>query len=330
MNNNDGPSLEPLAEEALNEVKLDPHAGTVPKRIRRRDRAGRQGRFGLIPVIPLILLGILLLVPALVPGLLAPHDPSATNLGNAFQPPAFLSDGSWTHLLGTDGLGRDIFSRIIYGARVSALLAAAVIALSMLLGTGLGIIGGYLGGWVESLSMRLADAFFSLPLILVAIALATLVGPSFSVTVGVMIMSLWAQYARLARGETLALKQRDFVTYAKATGVKPGIIMWRHIRPNLQNAIVVTATLHVGWAILVEASLSFIGAGVPPPTPAWGSMVADGRVVLVQAWWVSFFPGLTIMLVVLSVNLLGDWMRDRYDPRLRPVTEGASIDVAGN
>lgn len=245
------------------------------------------------------------------------------DFARTYAPPVFAG-GTWTHVLGTDGLGRDILSRIIYGARQSALIAIAVIFISMVIGTSLGIIAGYLGKWVDSFVMRLADAFFSIPLILVAIAFATLVGPSFIALVSVMVMSLWAQYARIARGETLGIRNREFVTYARATGVNKLTIMWRHIRPNLQNAIVVTATLHVGWAILVEASLSFIGAGVPPPTPAWGSMISDGRIVLVQAWWVSVMPGVVVVLIVLSVNLLGDWMRDRYDPRLQSITVGST------
>lgn len=283
-------------------------------------------RWPAVPITASILLLVLLVIPALVPGLLAPHSPVDTDVANGFAPPVFAG-GTWRHVLGTDQLGRDILSRIIYGARISGELAAGVILVSMVVGTTLGIVAGYLGGWVDGVVMRLADAFFSLPLVLIAIAFATLVGPSLTVTGGVMIMTLWAQYARLARAEALSIKRRDYVVYARATGVRAPTVMWRHIRPNLQNAIAVTATLHVGWAILAEAALSFIGAGVPPPTPAWGSMIADGRTVLVQAWWVSFFPGLTIVLVVLSVNLLGDWLRDRYDPRLRPIEAGTTAAV---
>ena len=292
----------------------------------RRPRARQLGRFGVVPVVPIALLLMLLVLPAALPGLLAPADPNTVNLSGGFKPPAFAG-GDWGNILGTDELGRDVFSRLVYGARVSALLALAVIALSSVLGTGLGVVAGYMGGWVDSIVMRAADAFFSLPLVLMAIALGTLVGPSYAITVGVMVMALWGEYARLTRGETLTLRQRDFVRYAQVTGVGHATIMWRHIRPNVQNSVTVMASLHVGWAILVEAGLSFIGVGVPPPTPAWGSMIAEGRVVLVQAWWVSAAPGVVIMLVVLSINLLGDWLRDRFDPRLQPVLGVSAVEL---
>jgi peptide/nickel transport system permease protein len=286
-------------------------ASPMPISVRRH--AGT--RVGLIPALPIVLLVAVLVMPSLIPGVIAPHDPNLPDLSKIQASP------SRAHPMGTDSLGRDILSRVIYGARNSAIVAAVTIAVSALVGTMVGIVAGFYRGWVDAVLMRLADIVFSLPVIMVAITAAALYGPSLTVLVVVIVGVLWAEFARLIRGDVLALRERDFVRYAKTVGVSDTRIMATHILPNVWNSVVVFATLQVAWVILVEAALSFIGAGIPPPAPAWGSMVADGREVLRSAWWVSFFPGLAIWLVVLSLNGLGDWIRDRLDPR---IVDGAS------
>jgi peptide/nickel transport system permease protein len=187
------------------------------------------------------------------------------------------------------------------------------------LGTALGLISGYFGGWVDSVLMRLVDISLSLPTILLALVLVAAVGPSFGTVIGVLVVLLWARYARLVRGETLAIKERDFIARARVAGASHARIMARYIFPNVVNSLIVLATLQVGYVILLESALSFLGAGLPRPTPAWGLMIADGRELIVTAWWVSMFPGLAIMLTVLALNLLGDWLRDHFDPKLRHV-----------
>jgi peptide/nickel transport system permease protein len=254
---------------------------------------------------------------ALLAGVLAPHDPEAINPIEGEKPPAFVSGGSWTYPLGTDRKGRDILSRVILGTRVSLAVAAGAIALGGLVGTGLGVLAGYRGGWVDALIMRAADGFLAFPSILIALVLAVTVGPSFGVVVTVLGLILWARFARLVRGEVLYWKTRDFIGLARVAGARGPYIVWRHVLPNIANSIVVLATLQVGWAIIVEASLSFLGAGIPPPTPTWGSMVAEGLTFLERAWWISVCPGVAMMVVVLSFNLVGDWIRDALDPRLR-------------
>jgi peptide/nickel transport system permease protein len=187
------------------------------------------------------------------------------------------------------------------------------------IGTALGLISGYFGRWADSLIMRLVDISLSLPTILLALVLVAAVGPSFATVITVLVVLLWARYARLVRAETLAIKERDFIARARVAGASHTRIMLRYIFPNVVNSLVVLATLQVGYVILLESALSFLGAGLPRPTPAWGLMIADGRELIVTAWWVSMFPGLAIMLTVLALNLLGDWLRDHLDPKLRNV-----------
>jgi peptide/nickel transport system permease protein len=271
------------------------------------------------PLVPLALLTLVLVIPAVFAPLVAPYDPLRGSLAKRLKPPVWEQGGTIDHPLGTDKVGRDILSRIIYGARVSLAVSLVAIFVGGAIGTTLGLMSGYFGGWVDSVLMRLVDISLSLPTILLALVLVTAVGPSFGTVIGVLVVLLWARYARLVRGETLSIKERDFIARARVAGASHTRIMARYIFPNIVNSLIVLATLQVGYVILLESALSFLGAGLPRPTPAWGLMIADGRELIVTAWWVSMFPGLAIMLTVLSLNLLGDWLRDHLDPKLRNV-----------
>lgn len=221
--------------------------------------------------------------------------------------------------LGTDGNGRDILSRIMFGSRISIVVAGIAIFIAGTIGTALGISAGYFGGWIDALIMRIVDISLSIPIILLALVLVTALGASFTTVITVLVLLLWAHYARLTRGVTLSVRSADFIARSKVAGSSDIRIMVHHIFPNVFNSLVVLATLQVGFVIIIESTLSFLGAGIPRPNPAWGLMVADGRALIVSHWWVAFFPGLAIMLVVLSMNLLGDWLRDRLDPKQRQV-----------
>jgi peptide/nickel transport system permease protein len=269
------------------------------------------------PLVPLALLTFFLVIPAVFAPLVAPYDPLKGSLANRLKPPVWQEGGSISYPLGTDKLGRDILSRLIYGARVSLAVSLVAIVVGGVVGTALGLMSGYFGGRVDGLIMRLVDISLSFPTILVALVLVAAVGPSFGTVIIVVVVFLWARYARLVRGETLSIKERDFIARARVAGASHFRIMSRYIFPNVVNSLVVLATLQVGYVILLESTLSFLGAGLPRPTPAWGLMIADGRELIVTAWWVSMFPGLAIMLTVLALNLLGDWLRDHLDPKLR-------------
>jgi peptide/nickel transport system permease protein len=228
-----------------------------------------------------------------------------------------LEGSSAAHLLGTDRLGRDLLSRMIVGARNSLAVAVSAILFAAVVGTTLGLIAGYLGRWADAIIMRCVDIMLSFPAILVALVFVVTVGASFWMGVCILALLLWAHFARLVRGEVLSWKERDFVALAKVAGASTARIIVTHIFPNVFNSVLVLATLQVGWAVVVESALSFLGAGIPPPEPTWGNLVAEGRDVLDSAWWISVFPGIAIMLVVLSFNLFGDWLRDVLDPKLR-------------
>ena len=269
------------------------------------------------PVIPVAVLLIVLVIPALFAELIAPHDPIDGNLRSRLLPPAWTDGGEWSHPLGTDRQGRDILSRMIFGARTAALVSLAALAVGGIIGSVLGLVAGYFGSWWDHIIMRLVDINLSLPLILLALVLVVLFEPGTATTVAVVALLLWSRYARQVRAEVLTLKEMDFVARARVAGASNLRIVFRHILPNVFNTIIVLATLQVGNVILLEASLSFLGAGIPPPDPAWGVMVAEGRDFIVTSWWLSVIPGLAIMFTVLSMNLLGDWLRDYLDPRLR-------------
>ena len=227
--------------------------------------------------------------------------------------------GSWEYPLGTDKQGRDILSRIMHGARVSLLVSSMAILLGGGLGTALGMLAAYRGGKVDAVIMRIVDIKLAFPTILLALVLVAAIGAGFTTVIVVIAVLLWARYARVVRGEALAIKQQDFIDRARVSGASNVRIMMRHIFPNLVNTVVVLATLEVGHVIILESTLSFLGAGIPAPTPAWGVMVADGRDLITTAWWIFLFPCLAIVLTVLSMNLLGDWLRDRLDPKLRNI-----------
>ena len=271
------------------------------------------------PIIPITVLLIVLVIPAAFAPLVAPHDPYEGGLKSRLIPPAWETEGSSEHLLGTDKMGRDILSKIIYGARISVIIAGISILVSGALGTVLGLVAGYFGGWADAIIMRLVDISLSIPIVLFALVLASVLGPSQITVVTVVVVLLWSRYARLIRGETLTVVIQDYILRARVSGSSDMRIIFKHVLPNVANSLLVLATLQVGFVIILEATLSFLGAGIPRPTPAWGLMVADGRDLVISAWWVSLFPGIAIMLVVLGMNLLGDWLRDRLDPKQRQI-----------
>ena len=233
------------------------------------------------------------------------------------MPPAWLDGGTTSHLFGTDSLGRDIFSRIIVGARASLIVAVVALAAGSVLGGFIGLVSGYYGGRVDAVIMRIADATIAFPLILLALLLTVILGPGILSVVLAASAVLWARFARLIRSEVLSVKERDYVRLARVAGASNLRIMIVHILPNVLNSLIVLLTLQLGFVIILEATLSFLGAGIPPPTPTWGQMVAQGRDYISTAWWLSLLPGAAIAIVVLAFNLLGDWMRDHLDPKLR-------------
>ncbi|MDH4208506.1 MAG: ABC transporter permease [Anaerolineae bacterium] len=267
-------------------------------------------------IVGLAIIGLLVLVAVFAP-FIAPYDPTKGALADRLTPPAWQEGGSSAHLLGTDLLGRDTLSRLIYGARTSLAVAVLAILVSGIVGSLLGSVAGYLGGWINTIIMRAVDLAFSFPAILLAMVLAVVVGPSFFNIIFVISLVLWAEYARMARGETLRVREMDFVALAQVAGVSKTGILMRHILPNIASSLIVLATLQVGVVIIMESSLSFLGVGVPPPTPDWGSMIAEGRSYVVTAWWLSLVPGVAIVATVLSFNLLGDTLTELINPSLQ-------------
>lgn len=266
---------------------------------------------GTAPVIPLLILFVALVV-AIGADAIAPHSFIQIAPAKRLLPP--FTEG---YILGSDSLGRDVLSRLIFGTRASLAVAFVSVLAGGGIGLVLGLISGYRGGYLDTIIMRTADALLGFPLILFAILLAAVFEPSFSIVLIVLALGMWPRFARIVRGEVLVLRERDFVAMARVAGAtSPQIILW-HIAPHLINSFIVIASLQAAWAIVVESSLSFFGAGVPPPSPSWGGMVSDGRTYVTTAWWISVFPGLAIALLVMGLNLLGDWLRDWLDPTLR-------------
>jgi peptide/nickel transport system permease protein len=269
------------------------------------------------PVFPIAILGGLALL-AVFANVIVPYDPEIGSLGQRFKPPAWQAGGTDAHLLGTDHLGRDVLSRLVFGARVSMVVGITAVLVAGVIGTLLGILSGYLGGWVDQLIMRVTDTWLALPALTFAIFLAAVIGPSEMNIVIILGAVYWTRYARVIRGEVLSLKEREFVRLAIVAGCSKATIMRRHILPNVLNSAIVLGTLMLGVVIVTEAALSFLGVGVPPPKPAWGLMLADGKKGLMAGyWWLTVLPGTCIMLMVLSANLLGDWLRVKLDPELR-------------
>lgn len=269
--------------------------------------------------VPWFSLGVffLLFVCGLFPGLIAPVDPLKANFAALNVPPLSTAGGQF-YLFGSDHLGRDVLSRIIHGASIALYVSLVAVLFSSVIGTTLGLLAGYFGGWIDQAVMRVADTWIALPTVSFAIFLTALREPDATNIIIVMVLVFWTRYARIVRGEVLSLRERDFIKLAVTAGASPGRILFVHLLPNVINSVIVLATLLIGNVILSEATLSFLGLGVPAPNPAWGAMLADGRNGLMSnRWWATIFPGLAIVLVVGASNVTGDWLRRRLDPNLK-------------
>jgi len=268
------------------------------------------------PVIPLLIL-IGLAVCAIFAPQLTTGNPRRGRTLDRFIPPAWTEEGSTAHLLGTDHVGRDVYTRIIHGARISMMVALIALTSGFIVGTSIAVVSGYAGGWIDEVLMRVVDVWMSIPFLMVALVLVIVIGQSMATLMGLLAMLAWVHFVRVIRGQTLQLKEMDYIALARVAGASSLRVMFRHLFPGIVNTAVVIATLRVGQLIMAEATLSFLGAGIPPPTPAWGVMVGEARGYLEEAWWASVFPGICIFLTVMALNFFGDWLRDRLDPRLR-------------
>ena len=287
----------------LNRVATGAH------RIWPLQRRARQHR---LPWIPMIIMGVVLLCAIFAP-LLAPYDPNQIDLRVSRIAPG----QDWAHPLGTDIMGRDMLSRLIFGAQTATKISLLSLAAGMLVGTSLGLVSGYKGGILDAIIMRAADAVLGFPTIMAALIVVVILGAGIEAIIVAMVTTVWARFARMIRGDVLAVKDQDFVTISKITGVSTPVIIMRHIFPNTVNTLMVVTSILVGQVILLEASLSFLGLGLEPGAPAWGIMVAEGRTVILSLWWLALFPGLAITIIVLAFNFFGDWLRDTLDPKLR-------------
>jgi peptide/nickel transport system permease protein len=254
-------------------------------------------------------------VAAFAPAL-APSDPVKNRLLDRLTPPMWAQGGSARYPLGTDTLGRDVLSRLLHGARISLIVGLAAVLVAGVVGVGLGLVAGYRGGWADDLLMRLGDIQLAFPVLLLGVAVIAVLGASLANMILVLGASGWVTYARIARGETLSLKERDFVAAARALGAPASHVVARHLLPNVLPSLMVVTTFSVARTIIAEASLSFLGLGLPPPAPSWGAMLDEGRNYITTGWWLALFPGLAILLLVLAINLCGDWLRDALDPRM--------------
>jgi peptide/nickel transport system permease protein len=269
-----------------------------------------------IPWLPVIIIAVILFVAMFAP-FLTPHDPNTIELPNRLLPPVWQEGGNPEYILGTDTLGRDLLTRIYYGARVSLQVVLYVLLTGGTIGLALGIMAGYVRGVVSAVIMRTVDSFLAIPPLLLALVFAVTLGPSIRTVILAALLIVWSRFARVIRGEALSASGRDYILQAKVAGCSGFRIMRVHILPNVFNTFMILLSLNVGWVILLEASLSFLGAGIPPPTPSWGQMVSEGRGYITSAWWICFFPGSTLALTVLAFNMFGDWLRDKLDPKLR-------------
>lgn len=287
-------------------------ASAVSRRAIQLQGAARRIRGLRLPWLPVTVMATLAICAAFAP-LLAPHDPIQINLEVAKTAPG----NDWSYILGTDILGRDILSRLIFGARTSVFISLVALSTGALMGTLLGLVSGYKGGWLDAFIMRASDAALGFPTLLVAMILVVFLGTGLENIILAVTVTVWARFARMIRGDVLSIKQLDFITLAQVGGLSSPVIIARHVFPNVVNTLMVITSLQIGQVILLEASLSFLGLGVPPGHPAWGVMVAEGRTEIVNVWWLSLFPGLAITFVVLAFNFFGDWLRDTLDPKLR-------------
>jgi len=248
---------------------------------------------------------------------LAPYDPTQHNLRTRFAPPGTVAVDGGRHLLGTDQLGRDILSRIVAGTRISVIIGVTSVLIAGAIGVIYGLVAGFFGGWVDDVLMRFADAFLAIPFIVLVVAAAGVLGAGLGTLIVILGVTRWVTYARVVRGETLAVREYEYVTAARALGQSGVLIMFRHILPNVTASILVLGTLMIATTVLAESALSFLGLGVQPPTVTWGLMLSDGRQYIGSAWWMTTFPGIAITITVLGVVFLGDWLRDVLDPRLQ-------------
>ena len=295
------------APEARADAPLDDHVPPI-RRFFEELWASPKGMTGFV------CMAVIVIVAIFAP-LLLPADPTEQIIKNRFMPPVFAG-GEWPHFLGADNLGRDIFSRVILGTQTSVAVGAFVVMLALVVGSALGAIAGYFGGLVDSFIMRLTDFQLSFPFILLAIIFMAIFGPGFTSLVIALAVAIWVNYARLVRGETLKLRELEFIQAARSIGVRHSIIILRHVVPNVLPSIIVMATLDIAFVIIFEAALSFLGLGIQPPTPSWGVMISDGRNYMFESLWMTLGPGLAILITAVAINLFGDFLRDTYDPRL--------------
>jgi len=298
-----------MAQSVTEDEVLQTTAGTEPGMLRLL----LENRVALIAGITVIgFVGIGLLAP-----MIAPHEPNMQHPESIRVPPFWYDGGSVEYALGTDSLGRDILSRMIYGARISILLGVAVVLITLIFGTGLGMAAGYFGGRMDSIMSRVVDTLLAFPFLIFALAIMAATGPNLIALVAALAFKGWVDFYRVARGDAIAARTSDYVTAARGVGASTPYILFREILPNIVPPLIVLATLRMATIIIAEASLSFLGIGVPPSIPAWGTMVSDGRADIASAWWIATFPGLAILLLVLCVNLFGEGLRDVLDPRMR-------------
>jgi peptide/nickel transport system permease protein len=267
------------------------------------------------PIIPAAILFLILFGAVFAP-VLAPYEPQKGDLRARNMPPSWLDGGDTAHLLGTDNLGRDMFSRLLYGARISLFVAGVAVSFGLIMGTLTGVVAGYFGGMVDEILMRLVDLWSALPFLLIALIVAISVGPSLGMVMALLAVSSWSAGSRNIRGEVLSLRTREYVDMARVMNASNVRIILRHLLPNVMHVVIVITTLRTGSLIIAEAGLSFLGVGVPASVPTWGLMIAQGQKFLTTTWWMSIMPGVAIFLIVMSFNFLGDWLRDRFDPRL--------------
>lgn len=267
------------------------------------------------PLVP-TLIAILFIFCGIFGPFIAPYSLDATDFTKVLNPPFWQQGGSMAHLLGTDQLGRDILTRMLHGSQLSLVLAAVSVAGAGAIGVALGVIAGYSRGFLSALILRVVDAFLALPFFLVAMAFVAALGVSTTNIIIVMALTTWPAFTRIVRAEALRVREADFVALAKVAGVPPWRVALEHILPNVVNGVIVMATIDFGRVVLLESGLSFLGLGVQPPSVSWGLLLADGKQFITFAWWLTVMPGLALLLTVLSFNMLGDWLRDRLDPRL--------------